>query len=71
MKREVAEITCLACGRALGKIERAEHRVRIIPAPDSPSSAELLSKEGTGMICGRCGGRAFVGPMERIVSYAA
>lgn len=71
MKRELAEITCLSCGRALGEVERIDSHVRLIPAPDSPSSAELLSKEGTGMICGRCGGRAYVGRMQRMVSYAA
>ncbi len=71
MKRELAEITCLACGRALGEVERTDSHVRLIPAPESPSSAQLLRKDGTGMICGRCGGRAYMGPMQRMVNYAA
>ncbi len=57
MIREVVEITCLACGRNLGKLER--------------SDAALVRKEGTGLACGRCGGRALFGPAERQVSYAA
>lgn len=71
MVREMAEIGCLACGRNLGKVERVDHKVRLIPADESPSAAELVRKSGVGLACGRCGGRAMVGPMERIITYAA
>ena len=71
MVREMAEIGCLACGRDLGKVERVDSKVRLIPADETPSTAELVRKRGIGLACGRCGGRAMIGPMERIISYAA
>lgn len=69
MIRHVAEITCLACGRDLGRIEKASGEVRRVPAEESPSAAEAVLKRGHGLVCGRCGGRALVGPLERIFSY--
>ena len=69
MIRHVAEITCLACGRDLGRIEKNSGEMRRVPAGDSPSSAEAVLKRGHGLVCGRCGGRALVGPLERIFSY--
>lgn len=71
MVQELAEVTCLACGRDLGKVERLESRLRLIPPPESPSSATLMHKKGSGLVCGRCGGRALVGPMEKVINYAA
>jgi DNA-directed RNA polymerase subunit RPC12/RpoP len=69
MIRHVAEINCLACGRDLGRIEKASGEMRRIPAEESPSAAEAVLKRGHGLVCGRCGGRALVGPLERIFSY--
>ena len=69
MIRHVAEITCLACGRDLGRIEKAAGEMRRIPAEESPSSADAVIKSGHGLVCSRCGGRALVGPLERIFSY--
>ena len=71
MVREMAEIACLSCGRDLGKVERVDRKVRLIPANESPNTAVLVRKSGVGLACGRCGGRALVGPMERIITYAA
>ena len=69
MIRHVAEITCLACGRDLGRIEKSSREMHRIPAEESPSAAEAVLKRGHGLVCGRCGGRALVGPLERIFSY--
>lgn len=69
MIRHVAEISCLACGRDLGRIEKNSGEMRRIPAEESPSAAEAVLKHGHGLVCGRCGGRALVGPLERIFSY--
>lgn len=71
MYREISEISCLACGRALGKVEQAEGRTRLLPADESPNAAPLLRKRGVGLVCGRCGGRALVGAAERVIRYAA
>ena len=71
MIQEVVEISCLACGRNLGKLERSDAGAHLVAAPESPSAAALVRKEGTGLACGRCGGRALFGPAERQVSYAA
>jgi DNA-directed RNA polymerase subunit RPC12/RpoP len=71
MHRERAEVACLICGRNLGQIEQRNNRMRLIAPPDSANSAELVRKRGVGMTCGRCGGRALVGPLERIAEYAA
>jgi DNA-directed RNA polymerase subunit RPC12/RpoP len=69
MIRHVREISCLACGRDLGRIETAQGRTRRVPAVASPNTAEAVLKRGHGLICGRCGGRALVGPRERVFSY--
>ena len=69
--RHIAEITCLACGRDLGNVERADNRLRWHPAPESPSTARLERKPGMGLVCSCCGGRAIIGPMERAVTSAA
>lgn len=71
MLRERAEIQCLACGRELGQIEKTDGRVRLIAAVATANTARVLHRRGLGLICGRCGGRALVGPMERVASYAA
>ncbi len=71
MVREVAEISCLACGRTLGSLERTDGQVRLVPAPEMPTTARVQRKPGIGLVCSRCGGRALAGPMERAVTYAA
>ncbi len=71
MVRERADVTCLLCGRNLGQIERVDKTIRLIDAPETPNAAALVRRRGVGLACGRCGGRAFVGPMERIAAYAA
>ena len=71
MARHLAEITCLACGRDLGRVEQTGDRLRWHPAPESPSTARLERKPGMGLVCARCGGRAIMGPMERAITYAA
>ncbi len=71
MHRERAEVACLICGRNLGQIEQSNNKIRLIAPPDSANTAELIRKRGVGMACGRCGGRALVGPLERIAEYAA
>lgn len=69
MFRELAEIECFSCGRALGQIERRGGAVEFLPAPEGPHAAELCRKAGVGASCGRCGGRAVVGPFERSLDY--
>ena len=69
MIRHVREISCLACGRDLGRIEAVRGEVRRVPAGPSPSTADAVLKRGYGLVCGRCGGRALVGPLDRIFSY--
>ncbi len=71
MIRHVREISCLACGRDLGRIEAARGEVRRVPPGPSPSTADAVLKRGHGLVCGRCGGRALVGPRERIFSYTS
>jgi len=71
MVREMAEMTCLACGRNLGRVEKVDNRLRWIPAAESPNAAALVRAKGAGLLCGRCHGRAVMGPLERVVSYAA
>ena len=69
MTRHVAEITCLACGRDLGQIEKSNGALRHLPTQDSPTAAQALFKPGGGLVCGRCGGRGLIGPLERVFSY--
>ena len=71
MIRHVREISCLACGRDLGRIEAAHGEVRRIPPTPSPNTAEAVLKQGHGLVCARCGGRALVGPRERVFSYTS
>ena len=71
MARHMAEITCLSCGRDLGRVEQISDQLRWHPAPESPSTARLERKPGMGLVCTRCGGRAIIGPMERSITYAA
>ena len=71
MIREMAEISCLACGRHLGTVERVAEGLRLLAAPESPTAAQVQRRPGSGLVCSRCGGRALVGPMEKIVTYAA
>ena len=71
MHRERAEIACLICGRNLGPIEQCNNKIQPIAPPDSANSAELVRKRGVDMASDRCGGRALVGPLERIAEYAA
>ena len=71
MIKEVTEITCLACGRSLGSVDRSQGELHLIPAPERPTTAAVVQKPSGRLLCGRCGGRAFLGPWERVVSYAA
>lgn len=71
MLRERAEVTCLICGRNLGQIERADNKLQLLHAPESPNAARLVRRKGVGLACGHCGGRAYIGPMERVTVYAA
>jgi len=45
--------------------------MRLIEAPETPNAAQLVRRPRVGLACGRCGGRAFFGPMERVAAYAA
>ena len=69
--RERADVSCLICGRGLGQIERAEGKIHLIEPPETVNAAHLVRKSGVGMACSHCGGRAYVGPLERIARYAA
>ena len=69
MFRDLAEIECFSCGRALGQIQRRGAVVEFVPAPEGPHAAALQRKAGVGVACGRCGGRAVVGPFERVLDY--
>ncbi len=71
MIRHVREINCLACGRDLGRIETARGETRRVPAIASPNTAEAVLKRGRGLVCARCGGRAIVGPRERVFTYTS
>ncbi len=71
MPAEVAEITCLSCGRNLGSVQRKDGHTRLLPAPDRPSAAPVAQTRRGGLVCGRCGGFALFGPWERVMSYAA
>ena len=71
MIRYIREINCLACGRDLGRIETAHGETRRVPAIPTPSTAEAVLKPGRGLVCGRCGGRALVGPRERVFTYTS
>ena len=69
MTRDLAEIECFSCGRSLGKIDRRGAQVEFVPAPESPTAAALCRRPGVGAACSRCGGRAVVGPFERVLDY--
>ena len=71
MIRYIREINCLACGRDLGRIETAHGETRRVPAIPTLSTAEAVLKPGRGLVCGRCGGRALVGPRERVFTYTS
>ncbi|HJN91655.1 MAG TPA: hypothetical protein QGF05_02875 [Dehalococcoidia bacterium] len=71
MFRERADVSCLLCGRNLGQLERVDESMRLIEAPETPNAAQLVRKPSVGLACGRCGGRAMIGPMERVAAYAA
>jgi hypothetical protein len=71
MIRHVAEISCLARGRDLERLKKADGEMTRIPAIASPSTAEAMLKRGHGLVCGRRGGRAMVGLLERISSYTS
>ena len=70
-KRLVAEISCIACARDLGQVERAEGKVRYIAPPESGNTAAVAPGKGRGLFCSRCGGKALIGPLERAIAYAA
>lgn len=70
MNVEIAEISCLICGRGLGSVQRRGWRLRHVPAMESPSSATLTQNRGGGLVCGCCGGKAVISPFERVPAYA-
>lgn len=67
---EIAEINCLACGRGLGAVQRRDGKAQHEPPADSPNSAPLTQTRDGGLVCGRCGGKALIGPFERVPTYA-
>ena len=70
MDVEIAEISCLICSRGLGSVQRRGRRLRHVPAMESPSSATLTHTHEGGLVCGCCGGKAIIGPFERVPAYA-
>ena len=70
MHMEIAEISCLACGRGLGSIQRRDGKARHEPPRDSPNTAPLTQTRNGSLGCARCGGKAFIGPFERVPTYA-
>lgn len=70
MHVEIAEISCLICSRGLGSVQRRGRRLQHVPAMESPSSATLIHNHGGGLVCGCCGGKAIIGPFERVPVYA-
>ena len=69
MFRDLADIECFACGRLLGQIQRRNNAVEFLPPVGQAHVAELRKRPGVGASCGRCGGRAVVGPFERTLDY--
>ncbi len=71
MPKDIADLTCMACGRDLGSLVRAQgKKLHYEAAPDGPGAAKLVKQGPKTLGCGRCGGRALVGPFNRTVLYA-
>ncbi len=71
MLRELVRISCIACGRSLGHLERLQSALRFVPAAKLPTTAQLVPGGATSPHCGRCGGRAVIDRVDRLVSYEA
>ncbi len=71
MTKDIAELTCMACGRDLGSLVRPQgKKMYYEAATERPGAAKLVKQGPKSLGCGRCGGRALVGPFNRTVLYA-